>query len=234
MHILEDSYARRHAIELPRELTTARIDKSAIEALGAVNARTSLCIPWRMEEDVLVLLLPEDCAEVEWDSLIKLATQQISEQRHIRKLVFRSSGLDTEMHRKTLDFLYRRAESNISCVNMFEFVCPMRWQALRPTDDPRKRHCVNCKRDVHLVANEQEFENRSQRGDCVAYAPLASTEEQNRPMMLGRVLPPEELARELRLRDAATRSNYGAISLEDYLASVGDHGDAEAGEDPRS
>ncbi len=218
---IESSYAKRHEITLPKDLLTARIDREAFEQLSNIEALTSLCIPWRLQEATLVLLLPEDCSENEWSNLASLARIQLEERAEIEGLAFRSSGLGMDRHREVLDFLYRRAESNISCVNMFEFVCPMRWNALEHTGDPTRRHCNQCQRDVHLVANEKEFENRAQRGDCVAYPPLTPTQELDRPLMLGRVLPHEELMRERRLRRSPTQPRYGAISFEDYLESLG-------------
>lgn len=231
----EHSFAKRHEIALPKELAlfTARIDRRAIAQLDNADALVSLCIPWRLEGATLVLLLPEDCIEEEWHSLVSVACVQLAKQPNIEALTFRSSGLPEDHHTKVLDFFYQLAESNISCVDRLEFVCPLRWEELRPTDDPYRRDCPTCHRAVHLVTDEQEFENRAQTGECVAYPALTSRHEQDLdvPLMLGRPLPFEQRQR---ARQASRERTYGAISLEDYLASVGDHGDAEAGEDPRS
>ena len=162
------------------------------------------------------MLLPGDVDEPAWESLVRLARVQLSHTYHMRDLMFRSSGLDTKTHLEVLEFLYKRADSNISCVNMFEFVCPMKWEALTATHDPTRRHCNQCQRDVHLVANEKEFENRAQTGDCVAYSPPESyLEDPTQHVYLGRPPLPEER----HLSSRPNTASYGAISFEEFLAS---------------
>ena len=173
LQIVEEPYARRLDIDLPENLMAARLDKDALETLEATFAKQYYCLPWRAEGDTLIALLPDDFDEQGWEEHCFNTSLQFRAEADsgLERVVFRTSGLETTKHLEVIDFLYRRADSNISCVNMFEFVCPMQWNALTPTADPFERHCHECKRDVHLVANEKEFENRAQTGDCVAYVP---------------------------------------------------------------
>ena len=202
MQDTESDYARRDEISLPRDLRAAKIDKEALASLGEVHAKATHCLLWRRTETTLTALLPASMSEEEWADHELLVRQQLERYESTSTIVFRSSGLERADHLDVIAFFYKRAASNISCVNMFEFVCPMKWFELEPTADPYARHCNQCQRDVHLVANEKEFENRASAGDCVAYIPptpwseLEDSLEPELPpeleemFMVGQVAPP--------------------------------------------
>ena len=188
------------------------------KTLEATFAKQYYCLPWRAEGDTLIALLPDDFDEQGWEEHCFNPSLQFRAEADsgLERVVFRTSGLETTKHLGVIDFLYRRADSNISCVNMFEFVCPMKWEALTATHDPTRRHCNQCQRDVHLVANEKEFENRAQTGDCVAYSPPESyLEDPTQHVYLGRPPLPEER----HLSSRPNTASYGAISFEEFLAS---------------
>jgi hypothetical protein len=50
----------------------------------------------------------------------------------------------------------------------FAFKCPKQWENLRGGDDPDKRYCETCERDVHFVSSRIEFEVALKLGRCVA------------------------------------------------------------------
>lgn len=50
----------------------------------------------------------------------------------------------------------------------FAFKCPKQWDDLRGGDDPDKRYCETCERDVHFVSSRIEFEVALKLGRCVA------------------------------------------------------------------
>ena len=197
MQSIESSYHERQALDLPANLLAARIDKDALALLEISLAKAYACLPWRLEQGTLVALLADDLYEDDWNSRVEDLSVRWSSYQAIERVEFRSSGLDTQKQREAVDFLYRRADSNISCVNMFEFVCPMQWQNLDHTGDPYTRHCDRCDRNVHLVANEQEFQNRAQTGDCVAYVapqplsgpPVGLPDMVPQPIMAGAPMP---------------------------------------------
>jgi hypothetical protein len=200
MKVIEDSFGSRHDIDLPDNLLAARIDERALAILEKAYAIGYDCLPWRLADDTLTLLLPEDIDEDRWEELALNVSLVLAVCHEADQLLCRSSGLSSKEHRNAIDFLYRRVDSNISCVNMFEFVCPMQWQSLGETLDPYTRHCNQCKRDVHLVANEQEFQNRAQTGDCVAYVPPSAyptpidfgfPEQLPQRIMAGAPMPPQ-------------------------------------------
>jgi hypothetical protein len=57
-------------------------------------------------------------------------------------------------------------EANIRC--LLSYACPQLWDRLAPTDNPDRRHCEQCDRDVHLVHDEEDFFQHAANGHCVA------------------------------------------------------------------
>jgi uncharacterized protein (TIGR02996 family) len=82
------------------------------------------------------------------------------------------------------------------CVE-FEYRCPRRWDALVPTQDPKVRHCPECREDVHYCRNSEEAHRLADVGCCVAIdsrqvrIPLgfARAAAQQGRRLLGRVAP---------------------------------------------
>ena len=46
--------------------------------------------------------------------------------------------------------------------------CPMLWDDLLATDNPKIRECIECGRSVHLVESEAEFDEQINKGQCIA------------------------------------------------------------------
>jgi hypothetical protein len=46
--------------------------------------------------------------------------------------------------------------------------CPMRWDDLLATDNPKVRQCDECDRNVHLVESQAEFDDQISKGHCIA------------------------------------------------------------------
>ncbi len=51
---------------------------------------------------------------------------------------------------------------------VFEYRCPLTWDALTPTDEPRERNCATCRRTVHWCSNLAEAAVRAAQGECIA------------------------------------------------------------------
>ena len=57
-------------------------------------------------------------------------------------------------------------EANIRC--LLSYACPQLWSRLAETNSPDRRHCEECKRDVFLVRDEEDFAHHAAQGHCVA------------------------------------------------------------------
>ena len=51
---------------------------------------------------------------------------------------------------------------------VFAYRCPLTWDALTPTDEPRERDCATCRRTVHWCSNLAEAAVRAGQGECIA------------------------------------------------------------------
>ena len=65
---------------------------------------------------------------------------------------------------KTLDILNCAASGDVS----FSFQCPVGWDSLNTTGDPRRRHCATCQRAVFLCHDANEAGLRAEQGECIA------------------------------------------------------------------
>lgn len=61
------------------------------------------------------------------------------------------------------------------------FACPLRFEALTPTEDPLTRHCARCERTVRWVETPRELVERALQGACVAFQPAKLTRPVRRP-----------------------------------------------------
>ncbi|HMW02098.1 MAG TPA: hypothetical protein PLB32_06905 [Acidobacteriota bacterium] len=50
----------------------------------------------------------------------------------------------------------------------FKFKCPMYWEELLILDDPDKRYCTECQREVFYIRTREELEEQRQLGHCIA------------------------------------------------------------------
>jgi len=81
------------------------------------------------------------------------------------------------------------------CPVRFEVLCPKRWDALTPTDDPHRRYCDGCKKDVHYAPTVNEASAFALQGKCVVVDITqprhdGDLEPPPRVMMAGRIAPP--------------------------------------------
>lgn len=74
-------------------------------------------------------------------------------------------------------------EANIRC--LLSFTCPQIWSRLAATDTPDRRHCEECKRDVHLVHDEEEFFQHAAHGHCVAVPVMPEAASRPEGLLLG-------------------------------------------------
>ncbi|MFZ6876555.1 hypothetical protein ACO0LF_31345 [Undibacterium sp. Di27W] len=50
----------------------------------------------------------------------------------------------------------------------FSFKCPKTWESLTVLDDPEKRFCSSCEREVFFIRSRQELEVFRRLGRCIA------------------------------------------------------------------
>jgi hypothetical protein len=50
-----------------------------------------------------------------------------------------------------------------------EFECPRTWESMKPTADPRVRHCAACGKDVVLCESQQQLKLVAAARGCVAF-----------------------------------------------------------------
>jgi len=68
-------------------------------------------------------------------------------------------------------------ENNIILECDFEFKCPKKWENLVMLDDPEKRFCTSCEREIFFVTTRKELEVYKKLGRCIAanvYSPQHS------------------------------------------------------------
>jgi uncharacterized protein (TIGR02996 family) len=53
------------------------------------------------------------------------------------------------------------------CVEV-RFRCPQRWDTLVATEDPKVRHCTECRKDVHYARTQRDAYDLAKAGECVA------------------------------------------------------------------
>jgi hypothetical protein len=51
---------------------------------------------------------------------------------------------------------------------VFDAPCPVGWDQMQPTGQPRRRFCAQCERNVHLCHDTQEAALRADQRECVA------------------------------------------------------------------
>src|SRR5262249_23040109 len=54
------------------------------------------------------------------------------------------------------------------CSFRFAYQCPLGGDRLTPTDDPRKRFCGKCRRNVYFCDSVEEVRTQARHGHCVA------------------------------------------------------------------
>lgn len=74
-------------------------------------------------------------------------------------------------------------DANIRC--LLSFACPQLWSRLAVTETPDRRHCEECKRDVHLVHDEEEFFQHAAHGHCVAVLLMPDAASHRGDFLLG-------------------------------------------------
>ena len=50
----------------------------------------------------------------------------------------------------------------------FSFKCPIKWENLVKLDDPNKRYCTSCEREVFYTRTRTELENNKKLGRCIS------------------------------------------------------------------
>lgn len=56
-----------------------------------------------------------------------------------------------------------------NCVDqLFSFKCPIRWSQLESTNEPNRRFCNSCNRNVYMSLTVEDFQKRVAEGHCTA------------------------------------------------------------------
>lgn len=156
------------------------IDRALFDVIPQEIAVTCGLLPWKRTPAGVQFIFH---AELDDDALLTLLLElgempdcDLSEDQVDLSILRSTQPLHT--WREIIDFHYRRASSNVSCTPALAYPCPMRWSNMQRTNDPEVRFCGSCHASVYLVANELEYQNRAEAGECVALlSPLASPEE---------------------------------------------------------
>ena len=105
------------------------------------------------------------------------------------------------------------------CDLKFKRRCPLKWENLFATADPRVRHCQSCDRDVHFCASDAETIAHAEEGHCIARSVP-------HPSELSRVALGEPDAKWLRenpttpLQEEAGRVASRELRINDALANL--------------
>src|SRR5215475_6768376 len=91
------------------------------------------------------------------------------------------------------------------CGLMFKRQCPLKWENLAATADPRVRHCRTCEREVYFCASDEETLAHAGQGHCIAreaspYSELRLVGEPDRDWLRGRQPALRELMPDVSLR----------------------------------
>ena len=64
--------------------------------------------------------------------------------------------------------------------------CRVKWEELKPTDNPRVRDCESCGKEVQVVETQAELDEAAQRGGCVSFiqSPIEELPEDMRNRLL--------------------------------------------------
>jgi hypothetical protein len=79
-------------------------------------------------------------------------------------------------------------ENNIILECDFEFKCPKKWENLAILDDPEKRFCTSCEREIFFVTTRQQLKVYKKLGRCIA-ANVYSPERSKMITIAGGVYP---------------------------------------------
>lgn len=119
---------------------------------------------------------------------------QIRATREVRRLFKKLEEI-----RSTIDWAWVARIDRVlirGCEPTFEFECPKKWESLRATDDPSKRFCEICQKNVYYISNPSQTSRHLLKGACVAIStlsPLGVLQDRSdhiRHVRMGRRPPP--------------------------------------------
>lgn len=72
---------------------------------------------------------------------------------------------------RTADSLNLDAEEwkQAKCEVRESLKCPVEWEKLSDTEDPKVRNCAVCNKSVHLVTNDEELGRALRQNQCIAW-----------------------------------------------------------------
>lgn len=70
---------------------------------------------------------------------------------------------------------------NLRACELFKYRCPVRWETLNQTDNPKVRFCGKCREEVHLCHSESELSQHAEMGHCAAFAVRIPLREDHGP-----------------------------------------------------
>jgi hypothetical protein len=92
-----------------------------------------------------------------------------------------------------------------NCPTVFRLVCPQRWEALTPTEEPGVRHCGRCDQRVYICSSDEEAVTHARAGHCIAREMPDASELPRvyvgQPVGLPPVTSQQEEARRVMLRE---------------------------------
>jgi len=55
-----------------------------------------------------------------------------------------------------------------NCKAEFKFICPLRWEDLKDTDEAEVKFCETCRSPVLIATSAEAFEAMAKEGACIA------------------------------------------------------------------
>lgn len=138
-----------------------------------INSNALECVPESVAREHDVLAISDEAGQLHL-ILPALADMQLSLlEENLRFILGRAFSYDTanadELSR-VVDLHYTAAYSTVqNCTRAFRSFCPKHWADLTLTTDPKTRWCSVCDRSVTFCLTDEEIDQLSQNGKCVAF-----------------------------------------------------------------
>jgi hypothetical protein len=145
----------------PSELASIQLNSLAIEQVPEAVARSMCVLPAGFYGQELYLIVP-----------IEFGLGNVAEFERLRFVLgvpFRWDFAEVEALRQVVNFFYSAVYAEIdNCEPRFRYQCPRQFALLIATDDPSRRYCDQCQKDVTFCRTNAEVNERAARGECIA------------------------------------------------------------------
>lgn len=135
------------------------IEEAAIDLLPESLARQHSILAVSVDRELLRIIVPLE--ENRRDTIEKV------EWMLNRRVIVDTA--DREQINAAIEFYYSAHGARVKdCPPRFQFQCPQRWFNLSTTEDRNVRFCGECRRNVYLCRDADEWRLHAGQGHCVA------------------------------------------------------------------